>query len=119
MSSAPFVLPEEYEELRASVRRLAEDAIAPHAAECDEREEYPWASWEAWRAAGFAALAFPEDLGGQGAGALAHAIAVEEVARVCASSSLFTFISKLGMTALLDNGSDELKRKYIPRVASG
>ena len=119
MSGAPFVLPEEYEELRSSVRRLAEDAIAPHAAECDEREEYPWASWEAWRAAGFTALAFPEDYGGQGAGALGHAIAVEEVARVCASSSLFTFISKLGMTALLDNGSDELKRKYIPRVASG
>jgi alkylation response protein AidB-like acyl-CoA dehydrogenase len=119
VSGAPFVLPEEYEELRSSVRRLAEDAIAPHAAECDEREEYPWASWEAWRAAGFAALAFPEDYGGQGAGALGHAIAVEEVARVCASSSLFTFISKLGMTALLDNGSDELKRKYIPRVASG
>ena len=41
-------------------------------------------------------LAFPEAYGGQGGGVLAHAIAVEEVARVCASSSLFTFISKLG-----------------------
>jgi alkylation response protein AidB-like acyl-CoA dehydrogenase len=119
VSGAPFVLPEEYEELRSSVRRLAEEAIAPHAAECDEREEYPWASWEAWRAAGFAALPFPEEYGGQGGGALAHAIAVEEVARVCASASLFTFISKLGMTALLDQGSDELKRRYVPRVASG
>src|ERR1043166_760642 len=111
MSDAPFVLPDEYEELRASVRRLAEEAIAPHAAECDEREEYPWASWHAWRDAGFAALPFPEQYGGQGAVILAHAIAVEEVARVCASSSLFTFISKLGMTALLDHGSDELKAK--------
>ena len=119
MSGAPFVLPEEYEELRSSVRRLAEDAIAPNAAACDEREEYPWASWEAWRAAGFAGLAFPEEYGGQGGGTLAHAIAVEEVARVCASSSLFSFISKLGMTTLLDHGSDELKRRYVPKVSSG
>src|SRR5258708_189427 len=92
VSGAPFVLPEEYEELRSSVRRLAEEAIAPNAAACDDKEEYPWASWEAWRAAGFAALPFPEEYGGQGAGTLAHGIAVEEVARACASASLFTFI---------------------------
>ncbi len=119
MSDAPFVLPDEYEELRASARRLAEEGIAPNAAECDEREEYPWASWKAWCDAGFAGLPFPEEYGGQGGGLLAHAIAVEEVARVCASSALFACISKLGMTALLDHGSDELKRAYVPRVASG
>jgi alkylation response protein AidB-like acyl-CoA dehydrogenase len=119
VSDAPFVLPDEYEELRASVRRLAEEGIAPNAAECDEREEYPWASWEAWRGAGFAGLAFPEEYGGQGGGLLAHAIAVEEVARVCASSSLFAFISKFGMSVLLDHGSEDLKQKYAPRVASG
>ncbi len=114
-----FVLPEEYEELRASVRRLAEESIAPNAAEADEKAEYPWKSWEAWRDAGFTRLPFPEEHGGDGGTFLAHAIAVEEVARVCASSSLFTFISKLGMTALLDHGSDEMKARYLPRVASG
>jgi alkylation response protein AidB-like acyl-CoA dehydrogenase len=114
-----FDLSTEYEELRQSVRRLAEERIAPNAAAADEREEYPWASWEAWRDAGFAGLAFPAEYGGQDGGILAHAIAVEEVARVCASSSLFTFISKLGMTALLDHGSEELKARYAPRVASG
>ena len=114
-----FVLPDEYVELRESVRRLADQHIAPNAAVADEREEYPWASWEAWRAAGFAGLAFPEMYGGQGGGILAHAIAVEEVARVCASSSLFTFISKLAMTPVLDHGSEELKAKYVSRVAAG
>jgi len=114
-----FVLPDEYVELRASLRRLAETEIAPHAAEADEREEYPWASWDAWRAAGFAGLAFPEAYGGQGGGILAHALAVEEVARVCASSSLFTFISKLAMTPVLDHGSEALKQAYVTRVASG
>ena len=114
-----FALSEEYEELRQSVRRLAEERIAPHAAEADRTEQYPWASWEAWRDAGFAGLAFPEAYGGQGAGILAHTLAVEEVARVCASSSLFTFISKLGVTVLLDQGSEELKQRYVTRVASG
>ncbi len=114
-----FSLDDEHEALRASVRRLAEAEIAPNAAAADEREEYPWASWEAWRAAGFTGLAFPEEFGGQGAGVLAHAIAVEEVARVCASSSLFTFISKLGMAAVLEHGSSELRARVVPRVASG
>ena len=114
-----YVLPDEYVELRTSLRRLADEHIAPNAAETDEREEFPWRSWDAWREAGFAGLAFPEKYGGQGGGILAHAIAVEEVARVCASASLFVFISKLGMTPVLDHGSDALKQKYVTRVASG
>jgi len=101
------------------LRRLAETHIAPNAAAADEHEEYPWKSWDAWRAAGFAGLPFPEEYGGQGGGILAHALAVEEVARVCASSSLFTFISKLGMTPVLDHGTEALKQKYVTRVASG
>jgi alkylation response protein AidB-like acyl-CoA dehydrogenase len=114
-----FTLSDDLEELRASVRRLAEDKIAPHAVRADEDEQYPWDSWNAWRAAGFAGLAFPEAVGGQGGGFLAHALCVEEVARVCASSSLFTFISKLGMTPVIDHGGDVLAQKYVARVASG
>jgi alkylation response protein AidB-like acyl-CoA dehydrogenase len=114
-----FDLSAEFEELRRSVRRLAEARIAPNAAVADEREEYPWPSWDAWRDAGFAGLPFPVEYGGQGGGTLAHAISVEEVARVCASSSLFTFISKLAMTPVLDHGSELLKQKYVTRVASG
>jgi alkylation response protein AidB-like acyl-CoA dehydrogenase len=120
MSDAPlFTLPDEYEDLRASLRRLAEDEIEPHAAAADEHEQFPQASWDAWQRAGFAGLAFPEAVGGQGAGILAHAIAVEEVARVCGSSSLFTFISKLGMTAVLDHASAELQQRVAGPVARG
>jgi alkylation response protein AidB-like acyl-CoA dehydrogenase len=114
-----FTLSDDLEELRASVRRLAEEKIAPNAARADQEEEYPWDSWKAWRDAGFAGIAFPEDVGGQGGGFLAHAVCVEEVARVCASSSLFAFISKLAMTSVLDHGSDLLRMKYAARVASG
>ena len=109
-----FVLPDEYVELRESVRRLADERIAPNAAVADEREEYPWASWNAWRDAGFAGLAFPEAYGGQDGGILAHAIAVEEVARVCASSSLFTFISKLALTPVLKVKGDRKERRVQP-----
>ena len=114
-----FTLSDDLDELRASVRRLAEDKIAPHAARADEEEQYPWESWRAWRDAGFAGLAFPEEVGGQGGGFLAHALCVEEVARVCASSSLFTFISKLAMTPVIDHGAPGLRQKYVTRVASG
>jgi alkylation response protein AidB-like acyl-CoA dehydrogenase len=114
-----FVLSDEYEELRASVRRLAEQAIGPNAAAADEAEQFPWKSWDAWRGAGFAGLAFPVEFGGQGAGLLAHAIAVEEVARVCASSSLFVFIPKLAMTPVMRHGSEALRAKYATRVAAG
>jgi alkylation response protein AidB-like acyl-CoA dehydrogenase len=114
-----FTLSDDLEELRTSVRRLAEDKIAPNAVRADEDEQYPWDSWHAWQAAGFAGLAFPESVGGQGGGFLAHALCVEEVARVCASSSLFTFISKLGMTPVIDHGGEVLAQKYVARVASG
>jgi alkylation response protein AidB-like acyl-CoA dehydrogenase len=114
-----FELSDEYEALRESVRRLAETSIAPHASATDESEEFPRASWDAWRAAGFAGLPFPEKYGGQGGGILAHAICVEEVARVCASSSLFVIISKLAMTPLLDHGSDDLNERYVAPVAAG
>ena len=114
-----FELSDEYEELRSSIRRLAEEQIAPNARAADEHEAFPQASWDAWAASGFAGLAIPEEYGGQGSGVLGHAIAVEEVARVCASSSLFTFIPKLAVTAVLDFGSDELRSRVVPRVASG
>ena len=114
-----FELSDEYEALRDSVRRLAETSIAPNAAATDETEAFPRASWDAWRGAGFAGLPFPEKYGGQGGGILAHAICVEEVARVCASSSLFVIISKLAMTPLLDHGSDDLNERYVASVAAG
>jgi alkylation response protein AidB-like acyl-CoA dehydrogenase len=114
-----YVLPDEYEELRGSLRRLAEAEILPNAATADELEQFPKASWDAWRASGFAGLAFPEQYGGQGAGLLAHAIAVEEVSRVCASSGLFVFIPKLAMTPVMRHGTAALIDKYVPRVASG
>ena len=120
MSGAPFVLPDEYEELRSSVRRLAEGTIAAHAAECDEREEYPWASWEAWRAAGFTALPFPEEYGGQGADFLTFCIAVEELARIDSSMAI-TLEAGVGLGAnpIYHFGTENQKRRWLVPMCQG
>jgi alkylation response protein AidB-like acyl-CoA dehydrogenase len=113
------VLTDEQHELRATFRRFAEQEISPHAAEADERAEYPWKSFAAYRDLGFVRLAYPEAFGGDGADSVAFAMLIEEVARVCGSSSLFVIISKLAMTPVLMFGSDDLRQRYVPRVASG
>jgi alkylation response protein AidB-like acyl-CoA dehydrogenase len=114
-----FVLSAEYEELRASLRRFAEAGVAPHAAEADERSEYPWKSFAAYRDSGFIRLPYPEEYGGDGGDLVAYCILVEEVARVCASSSLFVMIPRLAIEAILMFGSDELKQRVIPKLATG
>ena len=114
-----FALAEEHEEFRAAVRRLAEKEIGPNAAEADEKAEYPWRSFEAYRDSGLVRSIYPVEYGGDGGGSLVYALLIEEIARVCASSSLFALISRLAMTPVIDHGSEELKEKYLPRIASG
>jgi alkylation response protein AidB-like acyl-CoA dehydrogenase len=109
----------EHEEFRAAYRRFCEDKIAPHAAEADEKSSYPWPSFEAYRDAGFVGVQYPEAHGGQGADSITNAILVEETARVCGSSSLFVLISKLGMIPVIEWGSESLRARYLPRIASG
>ena len=117
--TAPFLLPEEYEELRRAARRLADTGIAPNAAAADANAEYPWASFEAYRDSGLVRAIYPEHLGGDGGDTLTYAILVEEVARVCASSSLFVLISRLGVTPIVKHASPELAQRTVPKVAVG
>jgi alkylation response protein AidB-like acyl-CoA dehydrogenase len=110
---------EDHEAIRAAVRELCEDKVAPLASEVDERAEFGWQSYEALRAGDFHAPHVPEAYGGVGADALATAIVIEEVARVCASTSLVPAVNKLGTTPWLLAGSEELRQRYLPLVASG
>jgi alkylation response protein AidB-like acyl-CoA dehydrogenase len=114
-----YRLPEDHETIRAAVREVCEARVAPHAAEADETGEFPKASYDALRSSDFHAPHIPVEYGGAGADALATAIVIEEVARVCASSSLIPAVNKLGTLPLILSGSDELKRKYLTKVASG
>ena len=114
-----FKTTEEHEELRAAVRSVSEDKIAPHAAEVDEKSAFPQDALKALVATDFHAPHIAEQYDGVGADALATCIVIEEVARVCASSSLIPAVNKLGTMPLILGASDEVKQRYLPEVASG
>jgi alkylation response protein AidB-like acyl-CoA dehydrogenase len=119
VSIQTFALTDVQREFRATLRTFCEEKIAPHAAEVDRNAEFPWKSFEACREMELPALGIPEAYGGAGADHVTQAIAVEELSRVCASTSLTVIISKLGMIPIMNWGSDELKKEYMPRVATG
>ncbi len=119
MDSAAFLLSDTHRQFRDSVRQMAEARIAPHAAAVDRDEAFPWESYKALTEMELPALAFPAEYGGAGADMVTQAIAAEELARVCASTSVTFLVTKLGMLPVMNFGSEELKRTYLPRVASG
>jgi alkylation response protein AidB-like acyl-CoA dehydrogenase len=114
-----FTTSEDHEELRQAVRNVAEDKIAPHAAEVDETATFPQVALDALVASDFHAPHVAEQYGGVGADALATCIVIEEVARVCASSSLIPAVNKLGSMPVILAGSEELKERYLPPMARG
>jgi alkylation response protein AidB-like acyl-CoA dehydrogenase len=114
-----YALSPEHDALREAVRQLADDKIAPHAAEVDERAAFPQDAHDALVKADLHAVHIPEAYGGAGADALATVIVIEEVARACASSSLIPAVNKLGTVPLLLAGSEDLKQRYLPPVARG
>lgn len=114
-----FRIGEEHEMLRASVRALAEARIAPFAADVDEQGRFPQEALDALTGNDLHAVHIPEEYGGSGADALATVIVIEEVARVCASSSLIPAVNKLGTMPLMLSASEELKKQYLAPVARG
>ncbi|MBI1379336.1 MAG: acyl-CoA dehydrogenase [Frankiales bacterium] len=114
-----YRLSPEHDLLRESVRALAEDKIAPRAAEIDETGEFPHDVLDALVANDLHAIHVPEQYGGAGADALAVCIVIEEIARACASSSLIPSVNKLGSMPLILGGSDEVKDRYLPPLARG
>jgi alkylation response protein AidB-like acyl-CoA dehydrogenase len=105
--------------LREAVRAVAEAKIAPHAADVDDRSRFPQEAYDALVASDFHAPHVPEAYDGVGADALATCIVIEEVARVCASSSLIPAVNKLGSLPLILGGSEDLKKKYLTPLARG
>jgi alkylation response protein AidB-like acyl-CoA dehydrogenase len=114
-----FQLPEEYRELRDSIRGLSEQEIAPYAAAVDEDERFPEEALKALNDSGFNAIHIGEAYGGQGGDSLAAVIVIEEVARVCGASSLIPAVNKLGTMGLILSGSEELKQKVLPDIVDG
>jgi alkylation response protein AidB-like acyl-CoA dehydrogenase len=110
---------EEHDMLRDAIRSLSEAKIGPFAAEVDEQARFPREALDALVAGDLHAVHVPEEYGGAGADALATVIVIEEVARVCASSSLIPAVNKLGSLPVILSGSEELKKKYLGPLAKG
>ena len=115
----PMTLSDEQLEFRETMRQFCLERLAPRAAEVDRSGQFPWDNFKDCVALELPALGIPAEYGGAGADHVTQAIMVEEMARVCGSSSLFILISKLSMIPVMRWGSEELKRRHLPRVASG
>jgi alkylation response protein AidB-like acyl-CoA dehydrogenase len=114
-----YRLSREHDELRALVRQLAEERIAPRAAEIDEKAEFPWDLKQLLAEHDLLGTGFEERHGGTALDGIGQAIVVEEVARADATTSLIPVIQKLGALPIMLAGSEEQKDRYFPRLASG
>ena len=114
-----FQVNEDHEAIREAGRDVAEATIAPFAAAVDEEARYPQEAHDALVASDFFAPHVPEEYDGVGADALATCIVIEEVARVCASSSLIPAVNKLGSLPVMLGGSEEIKAKYLTPLGRG
>ena len=114
-----YRLPDEHVEMRQILRALCEKEIAPYAADVDDKARYTDEAAAALNASGFGAIHIPEEYGGQGGDSIAACIVIEEVARVCASSSLIPICNKLGTMGMLLHGSEEIKKQVLPSIGEG
>jgi alkylation response protein AidB-like acyl-CoA dehydrogenase len=109
----------EHDELRAMVRELADERIAPRAAEIDATAEFPWDLKELLAQQDLLGTCFEERHGGTRLDTIGQTILVEEIARADATTSLIPIVQKLGALPILLAGSAEQQDRYIPRLASG
>src|SRR4051795_1651756 len=114
-----YEISQEALDLRDMVRRLAQDKIAPRAGDIDRKSEYPWDVRELLASHDVLGLPFDEAYGGTGTGTLMLQMAVEEIAKACASSALILMVQELGTLPIQLFGSEELKQRLLPRCASG
>src|SRR5476651_2275519 len=106
-------------ELQASVRKLAQERVAPRAREIDRSQEYPQDLFELFRDTGLLGLVIPEEYGGGGAGIFGLTIAIEEVAKYSNSAALMLLLTRLPTGPILIAGTEAQKHKYLSGIAEG
>jgi alkylation response protein AidB-like acyl-CoA dehydrogenase len=118
-SSGPYRLTEEHEMLRDAVRVLADERVAPRAAEIDRTSEFPQDLRRLLADHDILALPFPEEHGGLGGELLSICLAVEQLSRACATTGLILAVQELGSLPITLAGTDEQRARWFPRLASG
>ena len=114
-----FDLSPELQALQASVRKLAQEKVAPRAREIDLSEEYPQDLFELFVETGLTGLCIPEAYGGSGAGILGLAIAIEEISKYSNAAALMLLLTRLPTGSLLIAGTEDQKHKYLTPLATG
>jgi alkylation response protein AidB-like acyl-CoA dehydrogenase len=114
-----YTIPQEYLDFRDTIRQIARERIAPRAAEIDERAEYPQDLRELLAEHDVLGLPFDTEYGGTGTGTLMLNMAIEEIAKACASTALILMVQELGTLPIKLFGSREQKDRILPRCASG
>ena len=115
-----FQLGEDIDALREAVRDFAQDQIAPRAAELDKTDQFPMDLWPKMGSLGVLGITVPEVHGGANMGYLAHMVAMEEISRASASVGLsYGAHSNLCVNQINRNGSEQQKKKYLPKLISG
>ncbi|GAC1447960.1 MAG: acyl-CoA dehydrogenase family protein [Ktedonobacterales bacterium] len=105
--------------LIAMVRDLAREKVAPRAAAVDATGEFPWDIKDLLAQQDILAMPFPEEYGGLGSSELTILMVIEELAKVCTTTSLILCVQQLGALPILLAGTDEQKRRWLPKLASG
>ena len=114
-----YTIPRDHLDFRDTIRRIARERIAPRAAEVDEKAEYPHDLRRLLAEHDVLALPFETEHGGTGTGTLMLNMAVEEIAKACASTALILMIQELGTLPIKLFGTDEQKDRFLPRCATG
>jgi alkylation response protein AidB-like acyl-CoA dehydrogenase len=114
-----YELPPEHIDFRDTIRQIVRERVAPRAAEIDAKAEYPWDIRRLFAEQDILGLPLEEEYGGTGTGTLMLQVAVEEIAKACASSALILMVQELGTLPITRFGSDDLKERYLPRCATG
>jgi alkylation response protein AidB-like acyl-CoA dehydrogenase len=114
-----YALTDDQIDFRDTIRQIVAERVAPRAAEIDAKAEYPWDLRKLFAEQDLLGLPFPTEYGGTGTGTLMLNVAIEEVARACASTALILMIQELGTLPIQLFGSEELKQRFLPRCATG
>jgi len=115
-----FELSEDHKMVRDMVKKLADEEIAPKAAHYDETREFPWEHTKKLAELGLMGVTVPEEYGGAGMDTLAYVTVIEELSRACASTGVIAAVqNSLATYPLIKFGTEDLKKKYLPLLASG
>jgi alkylation response protein AidB-like acyl-CoA dehydrogenase len=114
-----YTIPQDYLDFRETIRQITRERIAPRAAEIDERAEYPHDLRRLLAEQDVLGLPFETEHGGTGTGALMLNIAIEEIAKACASTALIVMVQELGTLPIKLFGTEEQQQRFLPRCASG